>query len=100
MQLITTSYLQADHLVKGLETICCLGKVRAVYIFHTVQITILVRRGVYAVKDTNCCSRVKIKLEVVQGFVQASCSVLNFCPVVFVFVFLTLDLVKDFFHYS
>ena len=43
VQLITTSDLQADHLIKALESICCLRQVGAVYFFHTVQITVLDR---------------------------------------------------------
>ena len=69
VQLITTSDLQAHHLVEALEPICCLGKVGPVHFLHTIQITVLDRRGVDAVKDTNCSSRVEVELEVVKGFV-------------------------------
>ena len=98
MQLVAASNLEVHHLVEALESVSGFGKVASVDVLDAVQVTCLIAGAVDTVKDSDGRCRVEVELEVVKGLVKAYSSVLNLGSVVFVFVFFTLDLVKDFFH--
>lgn len=100
VQLIASSHLKVYHLIKALESICCLRKMAKVHVSDAVQITVLIVWAVNFVQNTNSCRLFKIKLKVIQSLVKANCSVLDFGSVVFIFVFFSLYLVEDFFHHS
>ena len=100
VQLITTPDLQVDHLVTALEAVGGLVQMTPIHIFNPIQVTILGRRTVNPVKDTHSLSRVQVELEVIQCLVKPCSTILNLSSVVLIFIFFSLNLVKNLLHYS